>query len=58
MGCGDGTAVHMYALEKHGGCGEKYGSCVRENDGRQDIRAMVRKEDTRNPRSYSNPLPG
>jgi hypothetical protein len=31
-------------LEAHGGCGEKYGSCVRENDGCRDSRAMVCKE--------------
>jgi hypothetical protein len=29
-------------LEAHGGCGEKYGSCVRKNDGRRDNRARVR----------------
>jgi hypothetical protein len=31
-------------LEAHGGGGEEYGSCVRENDGCRDSRAMVRKE--------------
>ncbi len=28
-------------LEAHGGSGEEYGSCVRENDGCRDSRAMV-----------------
>jgi hypothetical protein len=28
-------------LEAHGGGGEEYGSCVRENDGCRDSRAMV-----------------
>jgi hypothetical protein len=31
-------------LEAHGGSGEEYGSCVRENDGCRDSRAMVCKE--------------
>ena len=31
-------------LMGHGGCGERYGSRVRENDGRGDSRAMVSKE--------------
>ena len=31
-------------LEAHGGGGEEYGSCVRENDGCRDSRAMVCKE--------------
>ena len=34
-------------LEAHGGCGERYGSRVRENDGRRDSRAMVSKEEVR-----------
>ncbi len=31
-------------LEAHGGGGEEYGSCVRENNGCRDSRAMVCKE--------------
>ena len=31
-------------LEAHGGCGERYGRRVRENDGRRDSRAMVSKQ--------------
>jgi hypothetical protein len=31
-------------LEAHGGSGEEYGSCVRENDGCRDSRTMVCKE--------------
>ncbi len=31
-------------LEAHGGSGEEYGSCVRENDGCRDSRAVVCKE--------------
>ena len=42
------VSLKLYSTT-HGGCDEKYGSCVRENDGRRDIRAMVRKEDTGNP---------
>ena len=33
--------VSSRELEAHGGGGEEYGSCVRENDGCRDSRAMV-----------------
>ena len=40
-GGGLGRHAQDGELEAHGGGGEEYGSCVRENDGCRDSRAMV-----------------
>ena len=38
-------ALHVQSRQAHGGTGEEYGSCVRENDGCRDSHAMdVSKE--------------
>ena len=52
----DGRHAHG-ELEAHGGSGEEYGSCVRENDGCRDSRAVcarkVRGEDRDSARGHT-----